>query len=184
IGASSSNAGSLGVESGGTLSIIGNLTNSGTLFNEGFGTATTFTVSGTLTNNSGGFFQVGDGSTADVANVATLVNNGNVTVNNGATLNLTSQANGITDVVSGSNLTVVGTFKAGANNALAKLNSIEGALNLENGQSTTATPGSGTLTVSSGGALEVFNGASAGTTLTVSGNLTNSGSVNAGGQFF
>src|SRR4029077_3340160 len=101
------------------------------------------------------------------------VNNGAVTINNGATLNLTNQPNGITDVVAGSNLTVAGTFKAGANNALAKLNSIEGALALDNGQSTTATPGSGTLTVSSGGSL----GLEFGSTLSITGNLSNSGSV-------
>src|SRR6202035_2445082 len=71
---------------------------------------------------------------------------------------------------------VAGTFKAGANSALANLNSIEGELDLENGLSTTATPGSGTLTVSSSGILDV-DGHSGATTLTVSGNLTNSGTV-------
>src|SRR5205807_90270 len=60
--------------------------------------------------------------------------------------------------------------------ALANLNSIEGELDLENGQSTTATPGSGTLTVSSSGILDV-EGLSGATTLTISGNLSNSGTV-------
>ena len=115
-------------------------------------------------------------NTHDVANVGTLSNSGYVYIGTGATLNLTNQASGITDVVSGSRLQVAGTFKAGANSALAHLNSIEGELDLENGQSTTATPGSGTLTVSSSGILDVesFSGP---TTLTISGNLNNSGVV-------
>ena len=108
--------------------------------------------------------------------MGTLSNSGFVFIGTGATLNLTNQASGITDVVSGSRFQVAGTFKAGANSALAHLNSIEGELDLENGQSTTATPGSGTLTVSSSGILDVeaFSGA---TTLTISGNLNNSGIV-------
>jgi hypothetical protein len=76
-------------------------------------------------------------------------------------LNLTSQPSGITDILSGSRLQVAGTFKAGVNSALANLNSIEGELDLENGQNTTVTPGSGTLTLSGGGVLDVegFSGA-------------------------
>src|SRR4029077_6304803 len=127
-----------GATTGTTLTISGNLSNSGSVKagRQFFGgSPDTFTLSGTFTNNSGGFFQVGEGvAVSDVANVGTLVNNGSVTINTGATLNLTNQPNGVTDVVSGSSLTVAGTFKAGANNALAKLNGIEGGLTLQNGQ--------------------------------------------------
>ena len=90
-----------------------------------------FTLSGTFTNNASGQFIVGnDNNTSDVANVGTLSNSGYVYIGTGATLNLTNQASGITDVVSGSRLQVAGTFKAGANSALAHLNSIEGELDL------------------------------------------------------
>ena len=81
--------------------------------------------------------------------------------------------------MSGSRLQIAGTFKAGANSALTHLNSIEGELDLQNAQSTTATPGSGTLTVSSSGILDV-EGSPVGTghtVLTISGNLSNSGTV-------
>jgi hypothetical protein len=94
-------------------------------------------------------------------------------------LALTNQASGITDVVAGSTLSVIGTFSSGANNALYKLNSLEGTLNLDNGVTSSVTPGSGTLTISSTGSLFIYNGASAGTTLTVNGNLNNSGYLNA-----
>src|SRR6267378_7422182 len=179
-GANSTNSGLIDLEQASNLSITGNLSNSGTVetnrFN-GVGGANILTVSGTFTNNATGQFIVGNNNdTLDVANVSTLSNSGFVYIGTGATLNLTNQANGITDVVSGSRLRVAGTFKAGANSALANLNSIEGELDLENGQSTTATPGSGTLTVSSSGILDV-EGLSGATTLTVSGNLSNSGIV-------
>ena len=164
-----------------TLTISGNLNNSGVVetnrYNSSGTNSSTFTLSGTFTNNASGQFIVGNvNNTHDVANVGTLSNSGYVYIGTGATLNLTNQASGITDVVSGSRLQVAGTFKAGANSALANLNSIEGELDLENGQSTTATPGSGTLTLSSSGILDVesFSGP---TTLTISGNLNNSGIV-------
>src|SRR5580704_4557990 len=179
-GANSTNSGLIDLEQASNLSITGNLSNSGTVetnrFN-GVGGANTLTVTGIFTNNATGSLILGNNNnTSDVANIGSLTNNGLVYIGTGATLNLTNQANGITDVVSGSKLAVAGTFKAGANSALAHLNSVEGELDLENGQSTTATPGSGTLTVSSSGILDVesFSGA---TTLTISGNLSNSGIV-------
>ncbi len=104
-------------------------------------------------------------------NVATLVNNGFLDIDTGATLNLTSQPNGVTDVIAGSELDVYGTLKAGTANGLAKLNSVEGTLVIGNGQTLADTPGSGTLTISSSGVLDLEEGSS----MTVSGNLTNSG---------
>src|SRR5580704_2960393 len=104
-GANSSNSGLLDLESGSTLSITGNLTNSGTVetnrFN-GLTAANHLTVTGTFTNNAGAFFIVGNNNdTTDVASVGSLVNNGFTSIGTGSTLNLTSQANGITDIVSG-----------------------------------------------------------------------------------
>ena len=81
-------------------------------------------------------------------NVGSLVNNGFLEVDTGATLNLTGQPSGVTDVVADSQLDIFGTFKAGANNGLANLGSVEGFLVLGNGQTTTVTPGTGTLTIS------------------------------------
>ncbi len=182
-GANSTNFGVLDVESGSTLSITGNLSNSGTVETNRFNGVTApnhLTVSGTFTNNATGQFIVGNNNdTLDVANVGTLSNSGYVYIGTGATLNLTNQASGITDVLSGSRLQVAGTFKAGANSALAHLNSIEGELDLQNAQSTTVTPGSGTLTVSSSGILDVEGPpvGSGHTMLTISGNLSNSGLV-------
>jgi fibronectin-binding autotransporter adhesin len=171
-----SGAGSaLDLELGTTLNVTGNLTNSGTLStnNLNLGTkANTLTVSGTLTNSAGGQFVVGAfGDTTDVANVGALVNNGSTTIDTGATLKLTNQPNGITDVVAGSALNIFGTLKAGSASGLASLKSIEGQLVLANGQAATVTSGGGALTVSSSGSLDL----EAGTSLTVAGNLTNSG---------
>jgi hypothetical protein len=161
---------------GNTLTVNGGFTNSGSFYMYGStfsGTGDTLKVTGTLTNNAGAFLNLQDNS-ADVANVGTLSNSGTVYVGKGTTLNLTSQANGITDVPAGSTLTVAGTLKAGTANGLAKLGSVEGTLNLENGQTTGDAPGSGTLTVASGGSLILSN---SGTTLSVTGALSDSGSV-------
>src|SRR5580704_3712773 len=172
-----SSTGELDFEKATNLTISGNLTNSGQLYTNvqnDQGGANTLTVTGTFTNNAGATTVIGEfNDTADVMNVATLANSGNLTIDPGATLNLTSQPNGITDVVQGSLIQDFGTMKAGTANAFAKLGSIEGVLVLGSGQTFTDTPGSGTLTISSTGELD-FEKA---TNLTISGNLTNSGQL-------
>jgi fibronectin-binding autotransporter adhesin len=172
------------LDRGSKLVVTGNLTNSGQLYTniqDGGGAANTIAVSGTFTNNSGATSRIGYfNGTADVMNVATLVNNGILEIDNGATLNLTAQPNGITDVVAGSQLYDYGSIKAGSANGLAKLNSIEGTLVIGNGQTFTDTPGSGTLTISSSGEMDLENfdvTSGAGTNMTVAGNLTNSGQL-------
>jgi hypothetical protein len=162
----------LDLESGTNLTINGNLTNSGALYtnvkNLG-GPGNTLTVTGTFTN--GHSTSIGDyGDTSDVMNVGTLVNTGGLFIGAGSTLNMTNQPNGITDVVAGSSLSVYGTLEAGTANGLANLGSIEGALYLENGQTFTDTPGTGTLTISGnqGAVLQL----DLGTNMTVVGNLT------------
>jgi hypothetical protein len=90
--------GLLDLESGSTLTVSGNLTNSGTLatnyYNFG-GASNTPTVTGSFTNNASGLLLVGSFSdTSDVANIGTLVNNGILDIGTGATLNLTNQPNG------------------------------------------------------------------------------------------
>ena len=150
--------------SSGSLTVSGNLTNSG-----GLGTDDTLTVTGTFTNN--GVAQIGfaGGATAPVVTVAKLINNGMLIV--GGTLNLTNQPNGITDIAANTTLQLFGKFNAGGNNALAKLGSVEGTLEIENGQTFTVTPGSGTLTVSGTGLMDLDEN----THVTIDGNLTNSG---------
>jgi len=152
--------------------VNGGFTNNGTLTMFG-SPADTLKVSGTLTNNAGATLNLLANS-SDVANVGTLSNSGSVSIGAGTTLNLTNQATGITDVPKGSTLTVNGTLKAGTANGLANLGSVEGTLNLGNGQTTGDTPGSGTLTVASGGSLVLMN---SGTTLSVTGALSDAGSV-------
>jgi len=129
-------------------------------------------VDGTATLSSGGNLILDSGA---VANISTLVvsqnqrNEINIAAN--STLNLTNQPNGITDIVSGQ-WNIYGTFNAGSTNGLANLNSLEGFLNLGNLQTTTVTPGSGTLTITDG-----LNLNGNGTILTILGNLTTSGIV-------
>jgi hypothetical protein len=171
------NSNVLDLEEGSNVTVSGNLTNSGTLETnirnqESSGHPNTLTVTGTLTNNIGATTYIGYyNDTTDVMNVGTLVNNGNLDIYAGATLNLTNQPNGVTDVVGGSELDVYGTLKAGSANGLAKLNSVEGTLVIGNGQTLADTPGSGTLTNS--GTLDLEEGSN----VTVSGNLTNSGTL-------
>src|SRR5271166_5415939 len=123
---------------------------------------------------------------------ATLNNNGTVFVNSGATLNLTNQPGGITDVAAGSSFNIAGSFTAGLNSAFATLTSIEGQVILY-GQNDTIAPNGGTLTNSgnfgivSGSTVSITGGAnnsgvlrtgyfgSGGNTLNISGALTNSG---------
>ena len=165
----------LDLDKGSKLVVTGNLTNSGQMYTNiqnDVTAANTITVDGTFTNNLGATAHIGYfGDTSDVMNVGTLSNSGFLEVDTGATLNLTNQANGVTDVVSGSELDVYGTLKAGSANGLAKLGSVEGSLYIANGQTFTDTPGSGTLTNSGTLDLELDSN------VTVSGNLTNSGAL-------
>ena len=78
----------------------------------------TLTITGAL-NNSGSLTINASG---DLVKVATLNNTGAISVATGATLNLTGQPGGVTDVVAGSSFSIAGSFTAGANNALHEFN--------------------------------------------------------------
>jgi len=149
--------GSLWVNAGSTVTAA-TVTNSGEVLVGISGNPSTLTVSGTFTNN--GNLSVGDGSSIGVANIGSLVNNNRsgLFVYQGSTLNLTNQPNGITDIPSGSGIQLMGTINAGSKNGLANLSSIEGALDLWNGQSLTLA--SSTLTVAFGGQLNLGFGSS------------------------
>lgn len=114
--------------------------------------------------------------------MGSLANSGSVTINQGATLNLTSQPNGITDVVSGSTLQVYGTLNAGASNGLFKLTSVEGTLVVgDTSQIYSITPTGGALMMTGNGStvnLDLERGA----TVSITGNLTNSGRVDTNAQ--
>ena len=164
-----------------TLSITGAVNNSGT-FATGFaGGTNTVNVSGAFTNNAGASLAIAQASgSKDVVNVASLANSGTVTIDAGGTLNLTAQPNGVTDIVKGSSIILDGNFAAGSTSGLAKLASVEGVLDLQNGQTTSVTPGSGTLTISSTGQINLSDGRASTTTLSITGNVTNSGSFTTG----
>ena len=129
----------------------------------------------------------------DIHNVfaAVLDNPGNMLTLDGTdnptsvTINDLTLTAGTLDIASGASLTVVDNgitniptvaslIVAGTTNAVAGLTSVEGALTLGNGQTTSVTPGGGTLTNS--GTVNVQQGS----TLAVTGALTNSGAVNTG----
>ena len=83
----------------------------------------------------------------DVANIGTLSNSGAVYVGLGATLNLTDQSGGLTDVPLYASFTILGSFNAGGNSSFVNLTSVEGAVELANGQTTNITPNAGTLAI-------------------------------------
>ncbi|MGH9375324.1 MAG: PEP-CTERM sorting domain-containing protein [Terriglobia bacterium] len=116
-------------------------------------------------------------STAETVDTLALTA-GTLDIASGGSLNLANQTNGITDIPNGTGLSIAGSFTAGSNNGLAKLTSVEGALTLDNGQTTGVTPSGGTLTVSNTGSVNV---STASTVLAVTGNLSNSGAVAAAG---
>jgi fibronectin-binding autotransporter adhesin len=155
-------------QGGNTLTVNGAFINDGSLeMDGGIAGGDTLSVAGTLTNNAGATLKLFGNS---FASIATLSNSGSVYIDSGTVLNLT---NGITDVPAGSTLTVNGTLSA---NGLGKLASVEGTLSLATGQTYADTPSGGTLTVASGGSLTLN-----GTNLSVTGTLNDSGSVTVGG---
>ncbi len=161
-----------------TLKVTGNFDNAGMVGTGiGSGGKNTLSISGMLTNN-GPFLMYGNG---DVADVATLNNSGYVFIAPGATLNLTNQPNGMTDAVAGSTFYLYGSSSAGSSDGFANLNSVEGTVQLF-GQKFADTPGSGTLTIGRGGILVLNSNDQtvAGTTLTINGNVNNSGDIHTG----
>ena len=137
------------------------------------GTAQTLAITNGLTIGQQGILDfTGNGSSITAA---TVTNDGSVTIGKGATLNLTNQPNGVTDVAAGASWTIGGNFAVGgvANTGFANLASIEGAVYLQNGASQNI---DNALTIAGGGALDVSNG----TTLNINGDLSNSGAVSTG----
>jgi len=163
---------------GNGVAVSGTFTNNGSYVM--YGTGDTTTVSGALINN--GVFSVF--GTNDVVNVLSLSGTGSVTLlaGSGATLNLTGGGLGITDIAAGASWDVGGAVNVinggSSTNALANLTSIEGSLTLENGLTTTITPGGtpATLTLAMGSSMDL----DAGSTLNINGNVMNNGMFTTG----
>jgi hypothetical protein len=156
--------------------VAGSVTNSGLFHTDVAGVAAnTATISGTLTNNAGATVSLGVNGSADVMKVGTLQNNGAFNVGRASTLNLTGQASGLTVVNAGSSLVLYGTLSAagGSGNGLNNLTTINGQLQINNGQSIVALPAGGKLSVASTGDLRINDGSN----LTVLGNLSSSGNI-------
>jgi fibronectin-binding autotransporter adhesin len=173
---------SLNLVGGSSATFTGNVSNSG-IFETGLsGGNNTVTVSGTFTNTSGATLAI-EGS-GDVVSINTLSNSGTLTLDTGSTLTISGGGNGVTDVAAGTTYGIGGTFnvKNGSTTtgALAKLNSVEGTLNLQNGQTTSITPTSGTLTIASGGSLNLSEDLTTTTTASITGSVSNSGEVTTG----
>jgi hypothetical protein len=128
-GGAFTNSGMLDAEQGGTLTVNGGLTNSGTLSTNNAnlgGGANTINVTGKLTNNTGANFIIGaNNDTGDTASVGLLANAGAITVGAGASLTLSS---GATDTNSGT-IAVTGTLDIKAATTLSGA----GAITLTNG---------------------------------------------------
>ena len=174
IGGVLTNSGNIDVgPAGSTMKINGDVTT----FRSGsiqIGTAGgTLEISGVLTNN--GALGIDDNG-GGVVNVGKLINNNIVGIGLGATLNLTSQPGGITDIETGTEFQIAGTFTAGAHNALANLTSVEGVLLLWKGEMSNVSPTGGALVIANGGYTEVNTGA----TLQINGDVNNSGSLLTG----
>jgi fibronectin-binding autotransporter adhesin len=153
--------GTVDLDLAGSLTVSGNVNNSGqlttNLTGEGGG-ANTLTVTGTLANNAGATVGIGENNnTSDVANVGQLSNAGAVTVDKGATLNLTSAG------------TDTNTGTIAVNNGTLSL--ATGAdLDMEQGGKLTVT---GSLTNAGAITTNEANLAGAANTISVSGKLTN-----------
>ncbi len=137
-------------------------------------------VAGTLynaiLNNSGATLTLASPNSVNV-NTLTLTA-GTLNIASGATLNLTNQAGGITDINASSALILGGSFTAtGGTNGPSGLNSlttIEGGLTLANGQVTSITPGNSVYYASTNALVLGGNGPvniQQGSTLTVNGDL-------------
>ena len=139
------------------------------------------TITGAYTNDSGLFGLYGTG---DVANIGTLVTTGvqaqEIYIGSGATLNLTHQAGGITDIAPHTAFEVYGVFNDVVNgtSALANLTDMDGLLTLGNGQVMEIIPEGGTLTLNKlvKGGLSIGNRS----TLTINGNVNNYGVLSTG----
>jgi fibronectin-binding autotransporter adhesin len=170
------------LEGGSTSTFTGSVNNSGT-FQTGFsGGNNTVTVTGTFTNAAGATLEL-EGS-GDVVNVNALSNAGMLTIDSGATLNITGGGQGVTDVVANSTIELNGDFNVinsgKSTSAIGNLTTVAGTLDVNNGLTNTITPSGGTLTIASGGSINLSDPTASITTLSITGSVNNSGNVTTG----
>ena len=112
-------------------------------------------------------------SGASTITAPAVSNSGHVVIGSTAILNLTGQPLGITDVAVHSSWEVSGNFELGgvANIAFANLTSVEGIVDLENGQNWAISPIGGTLTVGDAITSTAYLEDGHGTTITINGNV-------------
>jgi len=207
-GADSSNAGVIDLEKASTLGITGNLDNAGVLVtnNSGNGGHNTINVTGRLTNEFGGTFQLtGPGDMASIGNGVT--NDGTINVNGGGTLAITGFVlnEGTIQTASGHNTINVtgmlanefgGTFSLLGPADMATINgtlSNDKSVDVEDGSTLNITGvfgNYGTTTVNGGSMLSIGNGLNNGSlirlfngsTLTITGAVLNEGTIRTGGD--
>ena len=174
------NATSSGFRWSGALSIGGNFTNSGTGVVLGSITPPgpgSLSVGGTMTNS--GTLTFGDLSIHEYAvgggGFGSLINTGTIQISPNSSVGV--GGSGVTRILAGSSWLVEGTFTGFQN-----LANIDGTLNLEN--PTTMTPRAGTLTISNSGTFGIGTSPalSGPSTITINGNLSNSGNLTLGIQ--
>ena len=196
-------SGQLQLQDGASLSTTGGLSNANYLLvNNGGSGGSGLSVAGTLTNS--GDVQVGDNSQAATISAQGLSNGGQIDIDGGTTaqalmtiaaaapadwtgtVNISNDGklefggtSGIATIASGANINLYGSAAAialnGGTNALGGLSVIAGALQLQDGAALST---SGGLTNSNH--LEINNGGSGGSSLTVAGTLTNGGFIQIG----
>src|SRR5260370_1349549 len=170
-------AGSIFFDGGSSSTLTGNVNNSGIFETGFFGGNNKVTVTGTFTNNAGAALQLN--ATGDAVSVNILNNAGKLAMVNGTTLTILGGGTGVTDVAALTSYLIGGTFqvKNGATltNAYADVTTVEGTIELENGQTSTVTPSGGTLTISNGGQFLLARDIATPTKLTLSGSLNNNG---------
>jgi hypothetical protein len=187
------NTSTIDLEQAGTLTMSGNLTNSGAITTNNSnlgGGANTITVTGTLTNNTGGTVTIGaHNDTSDVASVGLLSNAGTVTVDKGATLNLTSAGmdtntgtiaikNGTLSLATGADLDMEQGGKLTVTGSLTNAGAITtNEANLGGAANTISV--SGKLTNYSGASLTIGANNDTADTATL-GSLSNAGTVTVG----
>ena len=155
-----------------TLNVNGNLINNGSVCLGCLGGgADVLNVTGTLTNN--GSILMMDG-VSDPIMAGELNNMGHLTIGPGDAFYITG-GGGVTSIAANTSLTIEGDLflqpggMGPVTSGIANLTTVDGALTLENKETTTITPTTGTLAIGSTGSFTIGN---TGTTVNLNGDLS------------
>jgi hypothetical protein len=142
--------GYVGVDWGSTLRVAGNMQNFGQMQITPFGTGgDNLTVTGSF--SSGAHSETLIENASDQVSFGTMSIGGELFLQTGAVLTLTNQPNGITTILPRSVWEINGPINAAGNPPFANLQTVEGSLQLNNGEATVITPPNGTLNINGGG---------------------------------